>query len=346
MRQTEKTLTNYYKTFSGTDTIAFILLPGCKPVALGQLTTISYSMFRIKRPVLNVGRTNVSGMTRGSRVYAGTMIFTMINEHWLAALADELDWIKGYETDIKCDELPMFDLFLVSANEYGAYVNMFISGVDFTDEQQTLSVEDMFTENVFQFIARDVFTYHAMKVHIKKGENFHNYFMSPYNAVKGDNYGFFVLGSSNASNDDLINGYNENAKAKQAALRSNTKPSLTRDLYLKNGIPMTGSDVLSVQNMLTDMGYSPSTNGTFDDSTKNAVKMFQSKIGIPIDGKVNIQTYNAMVNNLSLPPNISYYGSVVNKSGANVYAKPDINSDIVDTYSYNEMIPIYGEVNA
>ena len=66
----------------------------------------------------------------------------------------------------------MFDLFLVSANEYGAYVNMFISGVDFTDEQQTLSVEDMFTENVFQFIARDVFTYHAMKVHIKKGENF------------------------------------------------------------------------------------------------------------------------------------------------------------------------------
>ena len=36
-------ISNYYKSFSGTDTLVFILMPGSNPVVLGSITTVSYS---------------------------------------------------------------------------------------------------------------------------------------------------------------------------------------------------------------------------------------------------------------------------------------------------------------
>ena len=156
-------ISKFYKSFSGTDTLAFILMPGCTPVVIGSLTTISYSMFRNKKPVINIGRTNINGVTRGSRIYAGTMIFTLINQHWLKELQDQIDYIKDFE-DLKVDELPLFDIMIVSANEYGNAVSMYIFGIDFTDEAQTISVEDLFTENTFSFVARDISTFKQISI--------------------------------------------------------------------------------------------------------------------------------------------------------------------------------------
>ena len=64
-------ISKYYKSFSGTDTLAFIMMPGSSPVVIGSLTTVSYSMFRNKKPVVNIGRTNINGVTRGARIFAG-----------------------------------------------------------------------------------------------------------------------------------------------------------------------------------------------------------------------------------------------------------------------------------
>ena len=148
-------LSKFYKSFSGTDTIAFLLFPGINPIVIGSLTTVSYSMYRSKVPVINIGRTNINGITRGSRIYAGTMVFTLINKHWLRELQDQASYLQDFPT-LKTDELPLFDIMIVSANEYGSSCTMFIYGVDFTDEAQTISVEDLFTENVFKFVAREV----------------------------------------------------------------------------------------------------------------------------------------------------------------------------------------------
>ena len=160
-------LSDFYKSFSGTDTLVFILLPGSQPVVLGSITTVSYSLYRTKQPVINLGRTNINGVTRGSRIYAGTMIFTLINQHWLNELMDEQsqnsNWLAQYK-ELKADELPLFDLMIVSANEYGSYVSMFIHGVDVIDEGQVISVEDLFTENTLSFVARDIQTFKAGKV--------------------------------------------------------------------------------------------------------------------------------------------------------------------------------------
>ena len=105
---------------------------------------------------------------------------------------------------------------------------------------------------------------------------------------------------------------------------------------------MTGSDVLNVQKMLSDDGYSCPVNGVFDEATKNAVKMFQSKNNIShINGVVDQETYNALVNKLELPEDIIYYGTVINKSGAAVYSKPEAGASVMDTLTYGDIIPIY-----
>ena len=155
-------VSNFYQSFSGTDTLVFIMMPGRGPVVLGSITTLSYSLYRTKQPVINLGRTNINGATRGARIFAGSMIFTMINQHWLKELQDteELSWLGNY-SQLKADELPLFDLMVVSANEYGSYVSMFLYGVDITDEGQVVSVNDLFTENTCSFIARDIETFTA-----------------------------------------------------------------------------------------------------------------------------------------------------------------------------------------
>lgn len=160
-------ISRYYNSFSGTDTLAFMLLPGAPPITLGALTTISYSVYRDKKPVNVMGNINVKGFTRGTRVVAGTLVFTLINRHWVKEVAEHCGWLGSFDK-LKADELPLFDIMIVSANEYGATASMFIYGIDITDEAQTLSVEDMFTENQFSYIARDVDPFDTKEVYTKE----------------------------------------------------------------------------------------------------------------------------------------------------------------------------------
>ena len=105
---------------------------------------------------------------------------------------------------------------------------------------------------------------------------------------------------------------------------------------------ITGSDVLNVQKMLRDDGYSCPVNGVFDEATKNAVKMFQSKNGVShINGVVDQETYNALINRFELPDGVIYYGSVINQSGLAIYSRPESGANIIDTLSYGDIIAIY-----
>lgn len=160
-------ISRYYNSFSGTDTLAFMLLPGAPPITLGALTTISYSIYRDKKPINVMGNINVKGFTRGTRVVAGTLVFTLINRHWVKEVAEHCKWLGSFDK-LKADELPLFDIMIVSANEYGATASMFIYGIDITDEAQTLSIEDMFTENQFSYIARDIDHFDTKEVYTKE----------------------------------------------------------------------------------------------------------------------------------------------------------------------------------
>lgn len=144
-----------YKTFSGTDTLVFMLFPNCIPICIGSISTLSYSISRQKQQVNLLGRINVGGFTRGTRIVAGTLIFTLINQHWVNDLIDQIPYLQT-DKNLKSDELPLFDLMIVSANEYGASVASFIYGVDIVDDGEVISIEDMFTETQCRYIARDI----------------------------------------------------------------------------------------------------------------------------------------------------------------------------------------------
>jgi hypothetical protein len=48
------------------------------------------------------------------------------------------------------------DIVVTFANELGSTSKMTIYGIEFINEGQTMSIADIFTENVVQFVARDL----------------------------------------------------------------------------------------------------------------------------------------------------------------------------------------------
>ena len=337
MAKEEYGIHKYYKSFSGTDTLAFILMPGSSPVCIGSLTTISYSMFRNKKPVINIGRTNINGVTRGSRIFAGTMIFTLINQHWLRELQEELDWLGDFE-ELKVDELPLFDIMIVSANEYGSYVTMYIYGIDFTDEAQTISVEDLFTENTFSFVARDISTF-------KAGNMQRNKPIVSSVKLKNDNQilqKYFILDSSNTSIQEAAKLEQDFTISRlQNMAKKEKKYVLARDLYLSTSKFLIGNDVSDVQEKINETKlFDPiPVNGIYDEKTKEAVSKLQSHAGFNITGIVDQKLYNYLYEFVDNKNGLRT-GIIINKNGTFVYKKMSLASNIVATKAYKQQVEL------
>jgi hypothetical protein len=113
-------------------------------LVLASLQTLSISTHRDKIAVRALGHSYVKGYTRGPRTIAGSMIFTVFYEHALLALIramgkDGSIWRNSTEfSSLLPDQLPPIDLTIAFANEYGA-----------------MSIEDILTEDVVNFVARD-----------------------------------------------------------------------------------------------------------------------------------------------------------------------------------------------
>jgi len=95
------------------------------------------------------------------------MIFTMFNEHALAQLiramgstankyGDPKYSVDSQVSSLLADQLPPIDLTIIFANEYGSLSKAAIYGVEFMNDGYTLSVEDLLTEEIINFVARDV----------------------------------------------------------------------------------------------------------------------------------------------------------------------------------------------
>ena len=321
-RMTDSSIPKYYRTFSGTDALVFALLPQTKPIVLGSLTTFSYSMFRDKKPVPLIGKVNVGGFTRGTRIYAGTMVFTLINQHWVNELLDQAPWLKKFGK-LKADELPLFDLMIICANEYGSAVQMFIYGVDITDEGQVLSIEDIFTENTFSFVARDL-------------TNF-----------TGEALGNGTEGQASATIRTLTDfdiRYDKDLNAEN--LRS-YRTDLKRNLALDPANTLNGQDVRRVQDLLRAAGDDNLVStGIYDTRTYDAVRAFQSSQGLRVSGGVDDETYQllqAYEAGVAGRPLTNPSAVVTNKSGALVYESPSVLSAPLVVYPYKDDLVIEGE---
>lgn len=311
-------ISKYYKSFSGTDALVFALLPESTPVVLGTITTISYSMFRDKKPVPLIGKINVGGFTRGTRIYAGTMIFTIINQHWVNDLMEQAPWLKEYGR-LKADELPLFDLMIVCANEYGASVQMFIYGVDITDEGQVISIEDILTENTFSFVARDLTTF--------TNTSDYKQTFSTSRTIKAVT-AFSVKYSKDLNAENLLGNNN----------------GLQRNISYNTQDMATGNDVIKIQQLLNNTKVvSLPITGIYDTATFEAVKAVQSSSGLKITGAIDDITYDKL-KELSGDTEGNYTtntkGLVINKAGAIVYIQPNVDSDKVTNYNYKDNIDV------
>jgi peptidoglycan hydrolase-like protein with peptidoglycan-binding domain len=213
---------------------------------------------------------------------------------------------------------------------------MYIYGVDFTDEAQTISVEDLFTENVFSFVARDISNFKSFKpkaTAVSKGGS---------NDVRNAfSQKLYVLNSSMINLDDLAKLEKELTLSKIQENKQETKRyTLTRELYHSSSKLMMGNDVADVQELLnkTKLMEIP-VNGIFDSVTDEAVRKYQSHIGVDINGVVDDKLYNSLAN--QVVSDGTRLGVVVNKYGAFVYKNASLNADIVDTKVYREQVTIH-----
>lgn len=156
-------------SFSGADAVATIILPpiGITPrnsrytgesIELGELQTISYSIHRENSPIRTVGHVNPKGFIKGGRTIAGSMIFTVFNEYAFYRIREYRDLLgrqNGYFAPL-ADMLPPFDMVITFANEYGAISKMKLLGMTIVDEGQTVSIDDLITEQTYTYMARGI----------------------------------------------------------------------------------------------------------------------------------------------------------------------------------------------
>lgn len=146
-------------SYSGSDCVVIAQIND-KLVILGNVSTFSYSIFREKSPVRTLGRSHAKGYTAGPRTIAGSMVFVVFDRNPLYKVLETLDYQSGapndrYSTPVP-DQIPPIDLTLWFSNEYGHKSILRLYAVEFMQEGQTHSVNDLYTENVMQYVARDI----------------------------------------------------------------------------------------------------------------------------------------------------------------------------------------------
>lgn len=153
-----------YESFSGCDMVCSISisLPGEKTsianIVVGYLQTLSYSIHQDKTPVRNIGNMNAKDYTFGPRTIAGSLVFALFNKHWMFDLMELYRQKANISTanHFLVDEMPPFDITITAANEYGRKARMALYGVRLMNEGMVLSINDLYTENTYQYVATNI----------------------------------------------------------------------------------------------------------------------------------------------------------------------------------------------
>ena len=150
-----------YNSYSGCDivvTARLNVLTGTKKelkekvYTLGSLQTLSVSTHQDKRPVRVIGSVNALDYVMGQRTIAGSLVFAVFDQHFATEMFNDLEEATD-RTFFLPDELPALDLTITFANEYGRQSRMAIYGVRIINEGQVMSINDLYTENTYQFVA-------------------------------------------------------------------------------------------------------------------------------------------------------------------------------------------------
>lgn len=158
-----------YSSFSGTDIQAIMYLPLLtrgtvtetnkkKIQVFADLQTLSISSTRSVSPVRVLGRASPIAWTRGARTYAGTMVFASISHDPFGEVYD-VAMAESYmssSNSMVSDQLPPFSVVITAANELGNIGITAIHGITLVNYGTTYSIDDLYTETVYGFVADEV----------------------------------------------------------------------------------------------------------------------------------------------------------------------------------------------
>lgn len=147
-------------SYSGADIFASISIggngnfPGGSYV-IGELQTLSYSLHMERGTVRACGNINAKDYTDGPRTIAGSLVFAVFDKHFVRNVINATG-IDNLTTTILADELPPFDITVTYANEYGHRSVMRIYGIKLVNEGMVMSINDILTENTYQYVATNI----------------------------------------------------------------------------------------------------------------------------------------------------------------------------------------------
>ena len=247
---------NGYNSYSGCDIVVTARLNNIntntglaeKVYTLGSLQTLSVSTHQDKKPVRVIGSANALDYVLGQRTIAGSLVFAVFDQHFATEMFDDLSEATGKSFFLP-DELPGLDITISFANEYGRQSRMAIYGVRIINEGHVMSINDLYTENTYQFVAL------SMEPLTKNTKS---------NSNKSDNNDNIYIESSLDDNTNSINTTNNINKTHtindiDITSKINVSVSIEQPVYInEDGIaklyisPKQKSGTISIKNRKTN----------------------------------------------------------------------------------------------
>lgn len=155
-----------YNPFSGVGISAAMYRPLSGKTGQGKgsikvfanLQTISISSTRSISPVRVLGSTSPVSYIRGARTAAGTLVFASINTDVFADVYDIAltENLASSESSLIADQMPPFSIVLTAATEKAGLAIQVIRGITLVNYGTTYSIDDIYTETVYSYIATDI----------------------------------------------------------------------------------------------------------------------------------------------------------------------------------------------
>ena len=120
-----------------------------------EIQTLSVTTRRSVNPVRRLGEATPAYYTRGPRTIAGSAVFIFLQEDVLLDIfrKTRVDNYAG-EPQFVMDRLPPFNIIITGANEFGHEIEGALFGVTLLASGMTLSIDDLYTEQQFTYVAR------------------------------------------------------------------------------------------------------------------------------------------------------------------------------------------------
>lgn len=157
------------QTFAGSDvTVIFMIPPDVDSLLSGpnqqsylqtkDLQTITISSTSSILPVRRIGEKKPIAYTTGARTFAGSMVFTVINKDPFMELfgLDILNQSVTNDGSWHIDSMPPMDCAIIAQNETGGLSVQVIHGIRITNWGTTYSIDDMYLESTYTYIAEHV----------------------------------------------------------------------------------------------------------------------------------------------------------------------------------------------